>query len=52
MEQLELDTIGDLTKYTDADLLACKNFGLTSLKEVNQKLTSYGLTLRQVEESQ
>ena len=31
---------------TANDLLACKNFGETSLKEVRQKLGSLGLSLK------
>jgi len=38
-------TLGDLAEKTEADLLAIKNFGQTSLNEVKQKLRRYGLAL-------
>jgi DNA-directed RNA polymerase subunit alpha len=43
---LGIETIGDLVQKTDKDLLACPNFGQTSLNEVKQKLASYGLSLK------
>jgi DNA-directed RNA polymerase subunit alpha len=46
MVRLGLNTIGELLRKTGDDLLECKNFGVTSLNEVREKLTSYGLKLR------
>lgn len=46
MSKLNLQTIGDLTKRTSDDLLECKNFGVTSLNEVRDKLASLGLKLK------
>ena len=46
MDNLEIRTIGDLISHTEAELLASKNFGQTSLNEVRRKLESFGLTLR------
>ena len=46
MIRLGLNTIGELMRRTGDDLLECKNFGVTSLNEVREKLTQYGLKLR------
>jgi DNA-directed RNA polymerase subunit alpha len=44
--KLGIVTIGDLVRRTAEDLLECKNFGVTSLNEVREKLTERGLRLR------
>lgn len=46
MVRLGLVTIGDLLRKTGDDLLECKNFGVTSLNEVRERLTVIGLKLR------
>ena len=46
MENLEIQTIGDLLERTEAELLGSKNFGQTSLNEVRRKLEAMGLALR------
>ncbi len=46
MVRLGLTTIGDLLRRSGDDLLECKNFGVTSLNEVREKLQSYSLKLR------
>jgi DNA-directed RNA polymerase subunit alpha len=46
MVRLGLTTIGELVRRTGDDLLECKNFGVTSLNEVREKLTGHGLRLR------
>lgn len=46
MIRLGLNTIGELVRKTGDDLLECKNFGVTSLNEVREKLTAKGLKLR------
>jgi DNA-directed RNA polymerase subunit alpha len=46
MVRLGLTTIGELVRRTGDDLLECKNFGVTSLNEVREKLQSHGLKLR------
>ena len=46
MVRLGLTTIGELVRRTGDDLLECKNFGVTSLNEVREKLTLVGLKLR------
>jgi len=48
METLRIETLGDLVGKTEAELLACKNFGQTSLNEIKQRLTEYGLKLREI----
>jgi DNA-directed RNA polymerase subunit alpha len=47
MESLKITTLGQLASKTEADLLACKNFGQTSLNEIRQRLAEYGLRLRE-----
>lgn len=46
MVRLGVSTVGDLVRRTGDDLLECKNFGVTSLNEVREKLAGYGLKLR------
>ena len=45
MSRNGITTIGDLIRKTADELLACKNFGVTSLLEVREKLTEMGLRL-------
>ena len=44
--KLTLNTIGDLVSHTGDELLECKNFGVTSLNEVREKLRDFSLKLR------
>jgi DNA-directed RNA polymerase subunit alpha len=46
MVRLGISTIGELLRRTPEELLECKNFGVTSLKEVHEKLGPQGLKLR------
>jgi DNA-directed RNA polymerase subunit alpha len=46
IDLLKIRTIGDLANKTEAELLACPNFGQTSLNEIKTKLDEYGLSLR------
>ena len=46
MIRLGITSIGDLLRRTGDDLLECKNFGVTSLNEVRDKLTVHSLKLR------
>jgi DNA-directed RNA polymerase subunit alpha len=46
MIRLGLNTIGELLRRTGDDLLECKNFGVTSLNEVREKLQLHALKLR------
>jgi len=47
--RLNLRTIGEVVAKTEAELLGCKNFGVTSLNEINDRLSGYGLSLRTLE---
>ncbi|MCU0962803.1 MAG: tetratricopeptide repeat protein [Pirellulaceae bacterium] len=46
MVRLGLNTLGELIRKTGDDLLECKNFGVTSLNEVREKLSQLNLKLR------
>ena len=46
MIRLGISTIAELVRRTGDELLECKNFGVTSLNEVREKLTIHGLKLR------
>ncbi|RME74670.1 MAG: tetratricopeptide repeat protein [Planctomycetota bacterium] len=46
MERLGIKTLGELADRTEAEMLAVKNFGQTSLNEVKKKLAAFGLSLR------
>ncbi len=45
LERLGIKTVGDLTRISEPELLASRNFGETSLKEVKTILESKGLTI-------
>jgi DNA-directed RNA polymerase subunit alpha len=49
LQKLNIHTIGEITSKTDAELLGCKNFGVTSLNEVKSSLTDLGLSLRNLD---
>lgn len=46
MNRLSLTTLGELVQRTADELMEAKNFGVTSLNEVREKLTQLGLKLR------
>jgi len=46
MNRLNIATLGELCSRTSDELLEAKNFGITSLNEVKEKLTAMGLKLR------
>lgn len=50
LQRLNILTVGELASRTEDELLGCKNFGHTSLNEIKQQLTSFGLTLRKLED--
>ncbi len=50
LQRLNLNTLGELAGRTEAELLGCKNFGLTSLNEIKQQLSTFGLSLRKLED--
>jgi DNA-directed RNA polymerase subunit alpha len=43
---IKANTVGDLLTHTEAELLALKNFGLTSLNELKAKLSEFGVSLK------
>lgn len=47
LKKMNIRTLGDLLRTTEADLLAYKNFGETSLDEIKEMLTKKGLRLGQ-----
>ena len=49
LQQLGVQTIGDLASRTEAELMGVKNFGQTSLVEIREKLAQYNLDLRMLE---
>lgn len=48
LRQMNIRTLGDLLRTTEADLLSYKNFGETSLSEVKAMLNQKGLALGQM----
>jgi len=46
MTRLGINTLGELVQRTPDELLATKNFGVTSLNEIRQQLAEHGLKLR------
>jgi DNA-directed RNA polymerase subunit alpha len=46
MNRLGITTLGELCQRTADELLEAKNFGVTSLTEVKEKLAQYNLKLR------
>ena len=49
LSRLGLNTLLEVVSKTEAELLGCKNFGVTSLNEIKDRLVSYGLSLRKLE---
>jgi DNA-directed RNA polymerase subunit alpha len=45
LESAKIQTVRDLVKKTDSDLLKVRSFGKTSLREVKRKLADLGLSL-------
>ena len=52
LKKMQIRTLGDLLKITEAELLSYKNFGETSLVEIKSMLASKGLRLGQGLEGQ
>ena len=49
LQRLGVSTIGELAMRSEAELLAIKNFGQTSLTEIRRQLANFGLSLREAE---
>jgi len=45
LESVKVETVGQLVKMTEADLLKIRSFGKTSLREIKRKLADIGLSL-------
>ena len=45
LESRHIETVGELVKMTEADLLKVRSFGKTSLREIGRKLADMGLSL-------
>ena len=52
LKKMQIRTLGDLLKISEAELLSYKNFGETSLVEIKQMLSAKGLRLGQGLEGQ
>jgi DNA-directed RNA polymerase subunit alpha len=50
LQRLNINTLAELSSRTEDELLGCKNFGQTSLNEIKQQLTAFGLGLRKLEQ--
>ncbi|HAV32325.1 MAG TPA: DNA-directed RNA polymerase subunit alpha, partial [Planctomycetaceae bacterium] len=46
MSRLNIQTVGQLCQRTPDELLASRNFGVTSLNEIREKLKEVGMRLR------
>ena len=46
LQQLGVNTLGELAMCSESDLMETKNFGQTSLNEIKRQLAIYGLTFR------
>ena len=49
LQRLNINSVGELAQRTEQELLACKNFGQTSLTEIKHQLEQYGLSLRKLD---
>jgi DNA-directed RNA polymerase subunit alpha len=49
LQKLNIHTMGELARTTEAELLGCKNFGVTSLNEIKKTLANFGLSLRSLD---
>ncbi|MBS3734448.1 MAG: tetratricopeptide repeat protein [Phycisphaerae bacterium] len=47
LETLGVTSLGELVQKSEAELLACKNFGQTSLNEIRERLAEHDLSLRE-----
>lgn len=50
LQRLNINTLGELAARTEEELLACKNFGQTSLVELRIQLEQHGLNFRKLDE--
>jgi DNA-directed RNA polymerase subunit alpha len=52
LESVKVETVGQLVRMTDADLLKIRSFGKTSLREIKRKLADIGLSLGMMVETE
>jgi len=52
LRKMDINSLGDLLRITEAELLSYKNFGETSLVEIKAMLTQKGLRLGQLREEE
>jgi DNA-directed RNA polymerase subunit alpha len=45
LDSAKIETVGELVKYSEADLLKIRSFGKTSLREIKRKIADMGLSL-------
>ena len=45
LESAEIETVGELVAYSEAELLKIRSFGKTSLREIKRKIADIGLSL-------
>ncbi|MCF7974658.1 MAG: DNA-directed RNA polymerase subunit alpha [Phycisphaerae bacterium] len=45
LESVEIETVGQLVRLTESELLKIRSFGKTSLREIRRKLADIGLTV-------
>ncbi len=50
MDRLKIETLADLVQYSRRELMDCPNLGNTSLKEIEDTLAEFNLTLREEED--
>lgn len=50
LKRAGIDTVGELTRKTEDDMMKVRNLGKKSLQEVKEKLAQLGLSLRQAED--
>ncbi len=51
LQRLNIVSLGELASRTEDELLGCKNFGQTSLNEIKQQLSTFGMSLRKLDEA-
>ena len=50
LKRAGINTVEELTKRTEQDIMKVRNLGKKSLQEIKEKLAALGLSLRQADE--
>ena len=45
LESSDVETVGQLVRMSESEILKIRSFGKTSLREIKRKLTDFGLSL-------